>query len=415
MKFLTLGLAILLTACGGGSSGDPTTTTPVSKSATEPAAQPLFRQVQNQIDSINIGITYAVGDLNGDGLDDVVAGGWSERATSTLNILIQNADGTLTDKTLELVGSNLYPGSNRILISDFDHDGHLDIWLPGFNDFCNDCSALSVMLWGSALGKFTKQTFDVGLNSHGACLADMNRDGNMDMLVRGQFHDNGETFYGYYLNNGNRTFTFVSALYANGASNCTVITDTITGHLAITQGNNPGGNHVPGYNSSINILDSNLNLIKQIGVASSGRPGDDFINSISVDANGDGLEDFILIFGSSADRGRKEVWLNLGNDNFSYAYTLDTGYMNSVYSQRIYYNGKTYLFFDGPQGDAVLYQLDNGKFVTHKRDSFLTMATSLGGNIKVNDWSVKGAVVYRGQSGLYMFQNINGKYHTQKL
>lgn len=401
MRFLIIGLTMILTACGGGGGNGGSTT---------PTAVTYQRVINQNTAEFNVVSNYTIGDLNGDGLDDVIIGGWTSRETSYFAILIQNPDGTLTERTQELVGTNQYQGGNHKILGDFDHDGYQDIWMPGFNDFCNGCTANSLMLWGSASGKFTKQTFDLGINSHGACLADMSNDGNIDLLVRGQYHSDGDLSYGYYLNNGNRTFTFVAARYANGAQTCAVIKDPTTHHAAILQGSNAADNHVPGYNSSINILDANLNLIKQIGVASQNPNDTDLVYSIALDVNGDVLQDFVLVFG-----GRKEIWLNRGNDDFSYAYTLDSTRMNAGDPQSFSYDNIKYYFFNGPEGAATLYQFINNQFVEYKRDSLLNMATALGGHVNANDWSIRAASVYRGSSGLYMLQDINGVKYTQKM
>jgi hypothetical protein len=150
----------LLIACGGGGSSN-SITTPSPSSATRVLNESAF---QNKVEN------YAVGDLNGDGLDDVVIGGWTGVAPgsySYLAVLIQNTNGSLTDRTAQLAGTHIYPGSNRIFILDVDNDGFVDIWLPGFND-CTGCSAQSVMLWGSVNGIFTRQTFATAIDSHGA-------------------------------------------------------------------------------------------------------------------------------------------------------------------------------------------------------------------------------------------------------
>jgi hypothetical protein len=57
----------------------------------------------------------------------------------------------------------------------------------------------------------------------------------------------------------------------------------------------------------------------------------------------------------------------------------------------------------------------NGQLVPYQNDRFLTMATALGARAGAKDWSIESATVYRGTAGLYMLQNINGKYYTQKM
>jgi hypothetical protein len=400
-----LAIGLVLTACGGGSNNSLP-----SSDQNQVPPNVVFTRVLNQSALKNTVENYAVGDLNGDGLDDVVIGGWTGR-TNYLAIMIQNPDGSLTDRTAQLAGTNQYSGSQRIFILDVDNDGFVDVWLPGFND-CTGCSAQSVMLWGSVTGNFTQQTFPLALDSHGSCVADLNGDGRKDFLVRGVW-DGTTNNYGYYLNNGNRTFTFVANSQLNGAATCAVAKDSVSDHIAVVQGNNT---QVAGFQHSINIFDANLNLITQIGVASQDPAVNDLINSISVDVNADGLMDFVLVFNPLAGAGgRREVWLNRGADNFSYAYTIDSGYSNGYDIQALTYQGSSYYHFNAANGDANLYRLQGGQFLGYLRESFLTMARALGANPGVRDWSVWSSTVYRGASGMYMLQHVTGGYYTQKL
>jgi hypothetical protein len=401
-----LAISLVLTACGGGSNNSAPSS---DQAQILPAV--AFTRVLNQSADRNIVETYAVGDLNRDGLDDVVIGGWTGAGSSYLSILIQNTNGSLTDRTVQLAGTNQYSGSQRMFILDVDNDGFVDIWLPGFND-CTGCSAQSVMLWGSVTGNFTQQTFPLALDSHGSCVADLNGDGRKDFLVRGVW-DGTTNNHGYYLNNGNRTFTFVANSQLNGAATCAVAKDSVSGHIAVVQGNN---NQVAGFQHSIHIVDANLNLISQIGVVSQDLAVNDLINSISVDVNADGLMDFVLVFNPLAGAGgRKEVWLNRGADNFSYAYTIESGQSNSYDIQALAYQGSNYYHFNAANGDANLYRLHGGQFLLHLRESFLSMARALGANPGVRDWSVRSSTVYRGSAGMYMLQHVTAGYYTQKL
>ena len=268
------------------------------------------------------------------------------------------------------------------------------------------------MLWGSVTGNFTQQTFPLALDSHGSCVADLNGDGRQDFLVRGVW-DGTTNNYGYYLNNGNRAFTFVTNSQLNGAATCAVAKDLVSGHIAVVQGNN---NQVAGFSHSINIFDVNLNLITRIGVVSQDLAVNDLINSISVDVNADGLMDFVLVFNPLAGAGgRREVWLNRGADNFSYAYTIESGQSNSYDIQALAYQGSNYYHFNAANGDANLYRLHGGQFLVYLRESFLSMARALGANPGVRDWSVWSSTVYRGSTGMYMLQHVTAGYYTQKL
>lgn len=399
-----LAQCLALVACGGGgggaSNGIPSNFVASAVKVINQGNRIHNNKVKN----------YAVGDLNNDGLDDVVIGGWSGSGTSYLAIMIQNSDGTLTDRTSEYVASDTYPGSGHVFIWDFDHDGRADIWLPGADDWTN--SSNSIMLWGSITGTYSKQTFSESMSSAGACLFDLNNDGHMDMLVRGTYNQNTNT-YGYYLNNGNRTFTFVANQYVNGASACAVVRDSTTGHLAVMQGGNSQGSTT----DSISIVDANLNFISLIPVPKQDSSMTGMIGAVTTDVNGDGLLDFITLYEASSPGlpGRKEVWLNQGFDNFSYAYAVDTAYNSTGDIVSFDYQGIPYYFFNGPNGDATLYQLANGALNLYQRSAFLSMARTLGVNLESRDWSVSSATVYRGVGGIYMLQDIKGIYYTQKI
>ncbi len=400
-----LAISLVLTACGGGSDNS------ASSSNQNPITPTVaFIRVLNQSTDRNTVETYAVGDLNRDGLDDVVVGGWTG-GTNYLAIMIQNPNGTLTDRTVALAGTNQYPGSNHVFIGDFDHDGHADIWFPGDDDLV--ASTSSLILWGSTSGVFVRQTVDSGVHSQGACVTDLNQDGHVDVLIMGTYNQNINT-YGYYLNNGNRTFSpLVASLHVNGGSACAVIRDAATGHLAIFQG---GNSQMPGFQDSISIVDSNLNLIKQIAI-----PKQDAalagINGVKeIDANGDGLLDFVINYEAwePGAAGRKEVWLNQGSDNFAFAHTLDSH--NSTGNIVAFsYQGDQYCYFNAPNGDALLYRRENGRLVLHLQESFLTMARALGARPGVRDWSLWSSTVYRGSAGMYMLQHVTTGYYTQKL
>ncbi|MDB4318262.1 hypothetical protein N9972_00800, partial [bacterium] len=112
----------------------------------------------------------------------------------------------------------------------------------------------------------------------------------------------------------------------------------------------------------------------------------------AVDANGDGLLDFIINYEpwTSGHPGRKEVWLNQGSDSFVYGYTLDN--LNTGIIIPFNYNGDQYCFFVG----SGLYKRVNGKLVLYK--------------------TVEGvSVVYRGSGGLYVLEEGWPHYTTRKL
>ena len=139
----------------------------------------------------NIGVDFitksggvCVEDFNNDGNLDIVASGWF--LDEQLKIMINNGDGTFTDKTAESTLTGITGGLD-LKAADYNNDGWMDILIPRgawWNDFGKLPASL---LRNNGDGTFTDVTYESGLFAHlyptqSAVFADFNNDGWLDIF-----------------------------------------------------------------------------------------------------------------------------------------------------------------------------------------------------------------------------------------
>ena len=391
---------LVLTGCGGGGGGG----------GVSPGPTVGLTHVVKTTTEGNLVNTMASGDLNNDGLEDVVIGGWVNNGTHTayISVFYQNPNGSLTEKTLDVLPSRTYQGSQVIFIADFDGDGRNDIILPGFDDGAPQPTANTVIFWNNS-GQFIRQDLNDQVQAHGACYSDVDRDGDLDMLVSGT---NG----GLYINNNNRTFTIQTTTMPNDFwDTCSVIHNS-NNTFSVLMGNS---NVVPGFKSGILTFDYNYNIVSRGGISSPSNNGFQFdlINSVVADVNGDGRQDFIAVFNDFAPGvpGVKQVWVNDGNGNFTSQAAFDTVNNNSYYSKVFFTAGHTTILFGAINGDNKLYQAVGGVMVGFKQNVLDTIASLL--NTTQGNWRTGHGTVYQNtvNGKIYMLQYINGNYYTKEL
>jgi len=151
------------------------------------------------------GVTYAVADLNGDGIPDLFVKDYF----GTYDVLLGSGDGTFT-----VVGSPFGPSSETgsFIVGDFNNDGIPDVAAINAAEYA-PTGNITIFL-GNGDGTFTVAGSSPALdyNPTAIATADVNGDGNADLIVvqQGSSTSSNEQVV-IFLGNGDGTFTQASS------------------------------------------------------------------------------------------------------------------------------------------------------------------------------------------------------------
>jgi hypothetical protein len=243
----------------------------------------------------------AVGDLNGDGIPDlVVAGG---EGTDPLIFVFLGTSGEKMQGATNIKAGVSEP--QALTVADFNGDGIPDLAVTGTKS-----NVVSILL-GNSTGGFTPSgTFATGPTPIGVVAGDFNGDGRLDLAVVNSGLDDVSILLG----NGNGTFG-TATNFGAGQTPMNVVTGDFNGDgkldLAVT-----------------NLAGNNVSILLGNGNGTFGEPTDFATGSepefIAVgDLNGDGKLD-LVVSNSGQSANSVSVLLGNGNGTFKPAITLAT-------------------------------------------------------------------------------------------
>jgi len=289
-------------------------------------ASPLFAPAVTYLSGQSS--TYpAVADVNGDGKLDIVAGSWSFCGNNCFNdisigVLLGKGDGTFQRVVIYDGGGS---GTGSFALGDVNGDGLVDVVTSVTCNTMQFCETGEVgTLLGNGDGTFQAAVISNSGGLEGGLIAigDVNGDGKLDVIVSADFCNCNVYSAGLMLGNGDGTFQPATVIYtANGFGVSWLALADVNGDgkLDLISVNNCYNNNCS--NFDVSVLLGNGDGTFQTAVSySNGVSQSLSVQSAVADANGDGKLDLILAnFGNSNGVSTASVLLGNGDGTFQAA------------------------------------------------------------------------------------------------
>jgi hypothetical protein len=303
-----------------------------------PNDNPIFFNPQTYLSGGMYAFSVAVGDFNGDGKADLVVANECPDNNCTagaVSVLLGNGDGTFqAAQSYSSGGSEAY----AVAVGDVNKDGKADLIVANGCQSANQCTNGVVgVLLGNGDGTFqSAQTYvSGGVVASSVAIADVNKDGNPDLVVANQCLDSSCASGGVsvLLGKGNGTFQAAQSYPTGGLTAVSVAVGSFNGDrkidLVVANQCQSSGN----CNGNVGVLLGNGNGTFQ--AAQSYASGGYTAVSVAVgDFNGDGKPDLAVAnqcqSSGNCSNGSVGVLLGNGDGTFQSAQNYGSGGNNTA-------------------------------------------------------------------------------------
>ncbi|WP_064197510.1 MULTISPECIES: VCBS repeat-containing protein [Emticicia] len=175
------------------------------------------------------GPAMAVGDVNGDGLDDLYLGGAAGQAKQ---LFIQQKNGKFAESKQIDFGMDLTTENTDAIFFDADKDNDLDLFIvTGSNEFPENAPELHDLLYlNDGKGNFKRDVRFPSIFENGSCVAtaDFDKDGDQDLfvgsrMISGKYGMNPSS--NFYINDGTGEFKNQSKRFMAEINELGMVTD----------------------------------------------------------------------------------------------------------------------------------------------------------------------------------------------
>lgn len=201
-----------------------------------------YRHIENNFDDFKrqvllphkmsqFGPSIAVGDINGDNLEDFYIGGATGEEAA---LYVQNASGSFSEKSFNVAKKDAIYEDIRAVFFDFENDGDQDLYVvSGGNEFEENSKEYQDRLYiNDGKGNFKKsQGLLPEIRTSGSCVIvdDYDKDGDLDLFVGGRHVPGRYPFptRSYILENNDGRFKDVTEEIAPGLMNVGMVTSAL--------------------------------------------------------------------------------------------------------------------------------------------------------------------------------------------